>query len=500
MVTLGGAVIPRWLQPLLARSGELREASLGRVLVVVNMGGGNDGLNTLVPYTNDIYYNFRPNIAIPPNQVLTINNELGFHPVLDLLMNQWNEGQMAIVQDVGYPDQNLSHFRSTDIWRSASDAEAHVDTGWVARYLETVYTDYIENPPEFPMALQQGSSDDLLLRGTEGVTGLIVDDPNTFAELVGSTYEGEYENDPPNTAGGAELSYVRQIDLNAFTYAQVIQDAAEAGSNTLEYPNTNLGFQLGSVARLLSGGMYTPVFLVHQYGYDTHANQQADHVPLLSDLAESLGTFHNDIKNMGLEEYVITLTTSEFGRRPFENGSLGTDHGAAAPLFLIGQDVNGGIYGNNTDLENFDEDNNILHQYDFRQIYSTVLEDWFSMSPDGSENVLFQPFATLPLINNPTTSINENGSPLPVDYSLGTPYPNPFNAVTKLKYSVKEKSPVDISVFDALGRKVANPVRGLRNAGIYELSLTAKNWSSGAYLVRMTAGRFTATRKINLVK
>jgi len=243
-------LIPRWLHPLLARSDHLRDRGQNRILVILNLGGGNDGLNTVIPFEDDEYYNLRPTIAIPQNELLTITETLGLHPAMAPLMDLWNDENMAIIQNVGYDQQDLSHFRSTDIWRSASDVDQVISTGWVARYLETLYTGYVENPPEEPMALQQGSTDGLLLTGNEGVPGVIVDDPSIFYNLVNETYESEYNNDPPETAGGDELSYVRQIDNNSFAYAGVIQAAAELGQNTVEYPNNSMGTQLSIVARL----------------------------------------------------------------------------------------------------------------------------------------------------------------------------------------------------------------------------------------------------------
>ena len=200
-------LIPRWLHPLLARSDHLRDRGQNRILVILNLGGGNDGLNTVIPFEDDEYYNLRPTIAIPQNELLTITETLGLHPAMAPLMDLWNDENMAIIQNVGYDQQDLSHFRSTDIWRSASDVDQVISTGWVARYLETLYTGYVENPPEEPMALQQGSTDGLLLTGNEGVPGVIVDDPSIFYNLVNETYESEYNNDPPETAGGDELSY-----------------------------------------------------------------------------------------------------------------------------------------------------------------------------------------------------------------------------------------------------------------------------------------------------
>ena len=370
--------------------------------------------------------------------------------------------------------------------------------------METLYADYVENPPEEPMALQQGSTDGLLLTGNEGVPGVIVDDPSIFYDLVNETYESEYNNDPPETAGGDELSYVRQIDNNSFAYAGVIQAAAEAGQNSVEYPNNSVGTQLSIVARLLSGGLYTPIFLTHQYGYDTHNNQLNDHNNLMSVLSSSIGTFFQDIENLGLKDRVLLLTTSEFGRRPFENGSEGTDHGTAAPQLLFGSKVKGGIYGSDPNMTEFDNNENLLHEFDFRQLYSTVMSEWFNLPYTDIENILYHNFETLPIIENRfphhSDPTRREGVGVPKEFSLSKAFPNPFNPVSKLNYTVKHNTLVDIRVYDIKGREVLHPVHDIKPAGFYQLKLNSRKLSSGSYSVVMNAGNTVRKSQITVVK
>lgn len=409
--SLGATLIPKWIQPLMGNSDFLRNRTDDRILVFINLGGGNDGLNTVIPYSNDIYYNLRPNIAIPQNNLIPLNENLGLNSNLSPLQQFWDNGQMLIMQNVGYDQQNLSHFRSTDIWRTATDADTYVHTGWLGRYLEGMYPNVYSNPEEHPLALQQGSSSTLQLTGDSGTPGVVVDDPSNFYSLVGDTYVSGLDNDPPETFGGDELSFIRQVDQNSFQYAEVIQNAANNGSNSVEYPQSQLSQQLSIIARLISGGMYTPIFLAHHYGYDTHADQIGAHSNLLTELSSTISAFLNDLNAQGLSDKVSIITTSEFGRRPFENGSFGTDHGAGSPLFVIGENVNGGIMGSNPDLELFDNNYNLLHQYDFRQIYSTVLKTYFN-APSNivNDTVLFQDFGNLSIFNlNQLGDINFDG-------------------------------------------------------------------------------------------
>ena len=355
------------------------------------------------------------------------------------------------------------------------------------------------------MALQQGSTDGLLLTGNEGVPGVIVDDPSIFYNLVNETYESDYNNDPPETAGGDELSYVRQIDNNSFAYAGVIQAAAEAGHNTVEYPNNSVGTQFSIISKLLSGGLYTPIFLTHHYGFDTHNNQLNDHNNILTEMSNSIGAFFQDLENLGLRDRVVLLTTSEFGRRPFENGSDGTDHGAGAPQLLFGSKVKGGIYGSNPNLTDFDNNANLLHEFDFRQLYASLMTQWFELEQQEVENILFHPFEPLPLIDN-RFSLNsdpihrEGLMGIPDDYILSGAYPNPFNPVTRLTYGLKQNTLVDIRVFDIKGREILHPVHDIKPAGYFRLSLNSRSLSSGTYSVVMRAGDAVRKTKITVVK
>jgi len=405
-------LIPRWLYPFFSNSNNsrlLRDSFNDKILVVVNLNGGNDGLNTVIPYQDQNYYSLRPDIAIPSDSVLPITNDLGLHPNLTHLANYWNQGKLCIIENVGYSNQNLSHFRSTDIWQSASDSSETINTGWIARILEQIYPQHAENLPDVPMALLQGTTNNLLLSGEQGITGIMVEDPSTFLDLVNSTYYNSSDNIIPDTSGGNELQYVRNIDNAAFEYSGYIQNISDLGTNTVEYANNPLSIQLSSTAKLISGGMYSPFYVVYQGGYDTHSNQINRHGLLMSDLSLALHNFYNDLENQGLADKVVVMTTSEFGRRPYQNGGGGTDHGAAAPMFVLGNNVNGGIIGNVPNLSSFDNNSNLLHEYDYRQIYSSILHQHFGLNFDSINNALLTSFDSLDIIsipNNQTGDVN----------------------------------------------------------------------------------------------
>jgi len=409
IVAGGSLLIPRWLHAAslnINNSNLLRDSFNDKIIVIVNLNGGNDGLNTVIPYQDQNYYSLRPDIAIQSDSVLPITSDLGLHPSLTHLANYWSEGKLCIVENVGYSNQNLSHFRSTDIWQSASDSDQVVSTGWLARALEQVYPNHAENLPDVPMALLQGTTNQLLLTGEQGITGIMVDDPANFLDLVSSTFYNSADNIIPDTSGGNELQYIRNIDNSAFEYAEYIQSVSDSGVNTMEYANNPLSVQLSSAAKLISGGMYSPFFVVYQGGYDTHSDQVNRHGVLMSDLSLALYNFYNDLENQGLADKVVVMTTSEFGRRPYQNGGGGTDHGAAAPMFVLGNTVNGGIIGNPPNLSSFDNNSNLLHEYDYRQIYSSLLGQHFGLSSDIIDNALLESFNNLDIIS---TSNNQAG-------------------------------------------------------------------------------------------
>jgi len=406
----GSILIPRWLYPFISNSNNLdllRNSFNDKIVVVVNLNGGNDGLNTVIPYQDSNYYSLRPDIAISNDSVLPITSDLGLHPSLTHLANYWNQGKLCIVENVGYSNQNLSHFRSTDIWQSASNSNQTVNTGWIARILEQIYPDHTDNLPEIPMALLQGTTNNLLLTGEQGITGIQVDDPSSFLDLVNSTYYNSPDNIIPDTSGGDELQYVRNIDNTAFEYAEYIQNVADSGSNTMDYANNSLSIQLSSVAKLISGGMYSPFYIVYQSGYDTHSDQINRHGILMSDLSLALSNLYNDLENQGLADKVVIMTTSEFGRRPYQNGGGGTDHGAAAPMFVLGNTINGGIIGNAPNLSSFDGNNNLLHEYDYRQIYSSLLSQHFGLSSDQINNALLNSFESLDIISTTNSGVGD---------------------------------------------------------------------------------------------
>ncbi|MCW8849345.1 MAG: DUF1501 domain-containing protein [Melioribacteraceae bacterium] len=467
----------------------------GKVLVLIQMSGGNDGLNTVIPYEDSLYYNARPNIAIKKSDVIRLNPLTGIHDSLQPFKEFYDEGKLAIVQNVGYPSHNRSHFRSTDIWLSGSDSNEYLNDGWVGRYLGHSVSNDTNYNLDHPMAISLGSTQDSLLSCTcqSGSMGISFEDPNQFFQLInGSSADTD---PPPNTIAGNQLKYVKEIAARSIKFAEIIKEKADTINNQVNYPNSDLADQLSIIAQLVAGGLETPVYLASIGGFDTHSNQLGRHSNLLSNVAQSLSAFQRDLELLGAADRVVTMTFSEFGRTVQQNGSGGTDHGAAAPLFLMGKNVNGGIWGNNPDLSDLDSSGDNKYKYDFRQIYATLLRDQLNAGPEEMDNILFKDFETLPLIS--VKNITSGG---PRAFELNQNYPNPFNPKTQIGYTLRLPQEISLKVYDANGRLVKTLFVGRKDAGTYYEVFGGSQYPSGIYYCHLISGSYRKTIKMTLVK
>ncbi|MBK8981974.1 MAG: DUF1501 domain-containing protein [Ignavibacteria bacterium] len=470
-----------------------------KVLVLIQMLGGNDGLNTVIPYQDNQYYIKRPTLGISSSSVLTIpNSTMGLHPELTEFRNLILDGKMAVVQNVGYANPNFSHFRATDIWQTASDSSQYLTTGWLGRYLHEEYPKYPNVNPADPMSIQIGTSSDLSLISQVGNMALTFQDPNQFYQLVqGSTFSG-YEK--IKTYAGDEINFTRKIAADSLQYAQRVKQASDNGQNLAVYPANNfLADQLKIVAKLIDGGLQTSIYVVTMTGYDTHSGQAARHQTLMNELNSAVSAFLLDLELNNINNRVTGMTISEFGRRVQENGSGGTDHGTAAPLFVFGDLVNEGIYGNDPDLINLNN-NNLNFQYDFRQVYASVLKQLFASSDAELLNILLNQYVTLPLI------IPQFDQPQKIqnsDYSLEQNYPNPFNPVTRISFTLKKSSNVSLKVYNTSGKLIRTLQQGFMEAGVHSVMFNVSdNYSmpSGIYFYKMIADGYSFTKKMTLVK
>ncbi len=382
------------------------------ILVVLQLAGGNDGLNTVVPFANDHYHRARPTLGLKADQVLKLDGQFGLHPALTGLKSLYDAGQLGIVQAVGYPNPNRSHFRSTDIWMTATDSDRYGNLGWLGRYFDNACTGA---DPTVGVAIGRQSP---LAFNAKKPTGVALENPDSYrfaegemdanSEMTGSTKFYREMNAPGSPAmsgdsvnmlsgstahAGSPLDFLERTALDAQVSSDQIRSVAAKVQNHAEYPSARLATDLKLVAKLIAGGMPTRVYYVSQGGYDTHQGQANAHPRLLTELGDSLKAFLTDLKALRQLDRVLVLTFSEFGRRVGENASGGTDHGAAAPLFVMGGKVKLGLHGEAPSLAPGDLLNgDVKFRTDFRSIYAGVLENWLHTP---SEPILGRKFAPI---------------------------------------------------------------------------------------------------------
>ncbi len=373
------------------------------ILVIVQLFGGNDGINTITPYEWDSYYTlYRPTLHIPQSAVSPISKELGMamHPNLKLgpnggMLGLFNAGKLSIIHGVGYENPNYSHFRSTDIWLSGlvpNNDSSPLHTGWLGRYFDK-YTE--AEKPESPFCLQVGHNPSLMFRGESGEKSIVLEDAEEMFKQAQSV-----ESDKINIGGSSyfqtEFNYVNDVGIQVNEYSKVIKKAFDKGKNIESYADKPLSNQLKLVAKLIDGGLKSKVYFVELSGFDTHSNQgglEGLHSRLLAELSEAISAFQSDIEKLGHAKKVIGITASEFGRRPYENGSNGTDHGSSNLMFAFGTEVKGEIFGSHFMFLPFRDHQNLRFSTDFRSIYYEIMVSWFGQSSDFAEKVLGSKFA-----------------------------------------------------------------------------------------------------------
>jgi uncharacterized protein (DUF1501 family) len=344
----------------------------GRVLVVIQLDGGNDGINTVVPFADEGYVKYRRALRLPKDRLIKVNDRVGLHPAMSAAGKLLEGGQLAIVQGVGYPNPSRSHFRSMAVWHSAStDPEEQNSLGWLGRGLDTT-----SPKPGETSALFLGSGPvPLAVRGRRSVASAI-ERTEDFLLAPGADARRLLAKEEP----AEELTaFVRRSMLDAYTTADRLAESAQSGGGSSRNFGSSLGNQLHLVVRLLKSGVGARVFYTLHGGYDTHAGQLPNHARLLTDLSLSLQAFLGELKEVGLAERVVVLCFSEFGRRVEENASAGTDHGTAGPVFLAGQAVKAGLVGQPPSLTDL-VDGDLKMGIDFHRVYATVLEDWLGLS------------------------------------------------------------------------------------------------------------------------
>ena len=401
-----GAMLPHVFQRgLFAASmewGSQQPPGAHRTLVVVELAGGNDGLNTVVPYTDGLYYDARPDLAIPQDQVLPLDDEVGLHPSLAELLPLWEQGRLAIVEGVGYFDQSYSHFQSRDIWQSGDPTGRvqNVSDGWLGRYFAELpplagsWFDGMGVGQKIPPALYTPK---VAIPAVQSVqTYQLQGNPRASQELTDARVQALlalYAAAPRATPYGALLDNTLEAAYNS---SLALQGAHAAYAPAVVYPESRFAQGLRLVAEAIVQDLGLRVGHVSLGGFDTHADEVLDHPTLLQTLSQGLAAFYQDLQVHGKDRDVLIMTWSEFGRRVGVNGSQGTDHGAASSLFLLGTPVRGGRYGQSPDLERLDF-GNLRYTTDFRAVYKTVLEEWLQAPAEAVLGT--RELETLPFLN-----------------------------------------------------------------------------------------------------
>src|SRR5579871_837426 len=465
------------------------------VLVIIQLSGGNDGLNTLIPISNyGDYNNLRTNIAIPQSKILKLDNydKAGLHPAMTGMQQLYNQEKLTMLYSVGYPSPNQSHFRSTDIWLTGADEDQYLSTGWTGRFLSDTYSNFPVGYPNAkmpdPLGIQIGSVLSTAFMGPGGFTAMAVPTDTDFYGLINGISEPV-----PDSPMGDELLYLRTVARQTNKYADAITAAAKKITSQAPYPaNNDLADQLKTVSKLIAGGLKTKVYMVSMGGFDTHGGQveagntiAGHHSDLLKQLSDAVTAFCADLKYQGTNKRVIGMTFSEFGRRIKSNGSAGTDHGAAQPVFVFGDYIKTGVLGNPPELPStITADDSLPMQYDFRSVYSSILRDWFCVDPTDITTILYKNYQYLPFIQ--TTACTLNADELnKLGENLISNYPNPFVSSTTITFKTNGGHTL-VQIFDTSGRLLAVPIDQIYDGpGAYTVIFNGAQLIAGIYYARL---------------
>jgi len=474
-----------------------------RVLIIIRLNGGNDGLNMIIPL--DQYDNLmiqRPNIILPQNQILSLTNSVGIHPIMTGMKTMFDQGKLTVVQNVGYPEQNRSHFRSSDIWTSGS-LDINQTSGWMGRYFESEQANFPEDYPNIdfpdPFAISMGSELSTTCQGLMGNFSHAVSDPFNAANLL----ETSVEND--GTYYGSQIEYIATMLNQTNEYGNQISVASNSGNSlsTLYDPTNSIAVQLKYIAQMISGGLKTKVYILNINGFDTHDSQviqtnttQGEHADLLKKLSDAIAAFQNDLQLLGLEERVAGMTFSEFGRQVASNGSFGTDHGDAAPLFLFGKCVNSGIIGPNPQINNqIDGQSGVEMEIDFRDVYASILKDWFEVPVSSIQNLFEHNITFINVLSGCTLGLSEDES---LDLkNIVFPNPTPSNCTLKIT-TLNER--VSVYIYSITGQMIKEIGSKDLSEGTHLIPCETSELPAGNYLIQVIKNSGAISLKLQKIK
>ncbi|AYN69307.1 DUF1501 domain-containing protein [Euzebyella marina] len=492
-------------------------AETDNILILIRLSGGNDGLSTVIPIEQyDSYANARPNIYIPESKVLKLTDEFGVPSYMKSLEAMWDQGQFKAVHGVGYEGQSLSHFTGSDIFANTdltTTGFSGLNTGWMGRHFENIYPDYLISPPPAPAAIQIGQFGSLVFQGEETNYAFVTSNIDQLEEIAESGVRYGLEDTLFNDCMyGDQLKFLRGVANTTYEYSGIIHEAWSRGQNQVEYQDNGFARQLALLARLIKGNLGTKVYMISMGGFDTHGNQPLAHERLMSNLSIAINNFYEDLAYTEQDDKVLSMTFSEFGRRIFENGSNGTDHGKAAPTLFFGKGLNGSAFvGEHPTLDNPDGRGNLEYTMDFRDLYATVLAEWLCVPiPLVEQHLLDHPYAPVNLGFNcsgtdfpeiaysdgeptiPTTPDSQTESPV-------VPSSAEINAIVHKPYYPTDDAPhiyiempvtahVDIQLFNIVGQRVGTIRNTIMTAGANEINIKESmpgHLAAGKYIYRI---------------
>jgi len=496
----------------------ISDSETDNILILIRLSGGNDGLSTVIPIEQyDSYANARPNIYIPESKVLKLTDEFGVPSYMKALEPMWGEGQVKAVHGVGYEGQSLSHFTGSDIFANTdltSTGFSGLNTGWMGRHFEECYPDYLMSPPPAPAAIQIGQFGSLVFQGEETNYAFVTSNIDQLEEIAESGVRYGLEDSLFNDCMyGDQLKFLRGVANTTYEYSGIIHDAWSNGQNQVEYQNNGFARQLALLARLIKGNLGTKVYMISMGGFDTHGNQPLAHERLMSNLSIAIDNFYEDLGFTEQDDKVLSMTFSEFGRRIFENGSNGTDHGKAAPTLFFGKGLNGSAFvGDHPTLDNPDGRGNLEYTMDFRDLYATVLAEWLCVPiPLVEQHLLDHTYAPVNLGFNcsgtefPDIAYSDGEPTLPenpdneVDQEPVVPNNEQLNAIVHKPFYPSDSNPhiylempvtahVDIQLFNIVGQNVGTIRNAIMTEGVNEINIKESmtgHLAAGKYIYRI---------------
>jgi uncharacterized protein (DUF1501 family) len=470
-----------------------------KVLVLIKLGGGNDGLNTLIPLDGyDNLVNQRSNIILPENSLLGITETLAFHPSMTGMRDLYQNGKLSIVQNVGYPEQNRSHFRSTDIW-STGMMDQGATTGWLGRHLDANFPNFPEDYPNDnnpdPFAISMGNQVSATCQGLMANFSHTVQDPfDTFSLTEnGTVNDGTYFGD--------HMEYLGTIIAQTNAYGSQITAGVNAGStlSTMYDDNNPIAVQLRYIAQMISGGLETKIYILNLDGFDTHDAQVTStdpllgkHTELLTQLSSAIAAFQDDLALLNLEHRVAGMTFSEFGRQIASNASFGTDHGDAAPLFLFGSCVNDSIIGANPVIaDQVTDQAGIPMEIDFRNVYASVLKYWFEVDDTEIQSIFEHQVSYYNIMNGCSSGIEDKKT----NVNQAIVYPNPAANNITVQFNATNKW-TRVEILDLQGKEVQLIYEGKLAEGPHKIPCHIADLAQGHYVVQIKNGESLTSLKL----